>query len=165
VKLALVAFVAAAAFLAGVMVGLGSSQENEVAAPVAIPLLSQATQEDDFGQDRHRLGERLGSKLKQVQHDVTYGEVDDKGGKSDYWEESQDAGDQDYGSSDSGGATGDDNSGPGSDDSGSSNSGPGSGSGSGSSGSGSSGSGSGSSGSGSSGSGSSGSGGDGGGPG
>jgi hypothetical protein len=165
VKLALVAFVAAAAFLAGVLVGLGSSQESEVATPVAIPLRSQATQDDDFGQDRHRLGERLGSKLKQVQHDVTYGEVDDKGGKSDYWEESQGAGDEDYGPSDSGGSTGDDNSGPGSDDSGSSNSGPGSGSGSGSSGSGSSGSGSGSSGSGSSGSGSSGSGGDGGGPG
>lgn len=137
-RVAAAAFVAAAIFLAGVMVGLGSGDVGDPEVPVAIALVDEGTTATPRAQEK--------SNVKEVQHPAKRGEVDDNSGpggdKAEYWDEeayednSGPGGGDDSESDSSGpGSGGDDSSGPGSgsDDN--------SGSGSGSSGSGSDGSG------------------------
>jgi hypothetical protein len=138
VRVAAAAFVAAAIFLAGVMVGLGSGDARDREVPVAITLVNEGTTATPNATPRE-------SNVKEVQHPAKRGEVDDNSGpsgdKAEYWEEESDdnsgpgGGDDSESDSSGPGSGGDDSSGPGSgsDDN--------SGSGSGSSGSGSDGSG------------------------
>jgi hypothetical protein len=133
VRVAAAAFVAAAIFLGGVMVGLGSGDDGDQEVPVAIALVDEGTSTTPGATDEEKT-----SNVKKVEHPAKHGEVDDNsgpgGGKAEYWEDD----------SSGPGSGGDDSSGPGSEDD-SSGSGSGgddnSGSGSSSSGSGSDGSG------------------------
>jgi hypothetical protein len=143
VRVAAAAFVAAAIFLGGVMVGLGSSDDGDREAPVAIALVDEGTTATPRAQEE--------SNVKRVEHPAKQGEVDDNsgpgGGEAEYWEEdnSGPGSDDDTAGDSSGPGSGDDSSGPGSGGDDSSGSGSGgddnSGSGSSSSGSGSDGSG------------------------
>jgi hypothetical protein len=153
VRVAAAAFVAAAIFLGGVMVGLGSGDDGDREAPVAIALVDEGTTATPHATPRAQ------SNVKKVEHPAKQGEVDENsgpgGGEAEYWEEdnSGPGSDDDTADDSSGPGSGDDSSGPGSGDD---SSGPGSGddsSGPGSGGDDNSGSGSSSSGSGSDGSG------------
>ena len=147
-RVALAAFLGAAVFTVGVIVGLGSSGESDQEAPMAIVLVDEGSAGN--GAAREDQGEQ--ATARKVQHPVDEGEADSSGpgsGDAEYWEDEGD--DDNSGPGGGGGSGGDDSSGPGG--GGGDNSGPGSSSsGSGSDGSGDS-SGSGSGGSGGSGSG------------
>ena len=136
-KVAVAAFVAAAIFLAGVMVGLGSGDARDREVPVAITLVDEGTTATPNATPRE-------SNVKEVQHPARKGEVDDNSGpsgdKAEYWEEESDdnsgpgGGDDSESDSSGPGSGGDDSSGSGSGDdssgsgSGDDNSGSGSGS-------------------------------------
>jgi hypothetical protein len=136
VRVAVAAFVAAAIFLAGVMVGLGSGDARDREVPVAITLVDEGTTATPNATPQE-------SNVKEVQHPARKGEVDDNSGpsgdKAEYWEEESDdnsgpGGGDDSESDSSGPGSGDDSSGSGSGDdssgsgSGDDNSGSGSGS-------------------------------------
>jgi uncharacterized membrane protein YgcG len=136
VRVAAAAFVAAAIFLGGVMVGLGSGDEGDREAPVAIALVDEGTAATPNATPRAQDD----SNVEKVEHPAKQGEVDDNSGpggdKVEYWEEEDEdnsgpGGDDDDTDDSSGPGSGDDSSGPGSggdDNSGSGSSSSGSGS-------------------------------------
>jgi hypothetical protein len=141
-RAALMAFVGSAIFLAGVLVGVGGSDEADGEVPVAIALVDEASARQPPAK------EQGSSRSQGVEREVKHGEADDHGGNGEaeyeyeYEHEDDDSsgpGSDDSGSGSDDSGSGSDNSGPGSDDSGSGS--DNSGSGSDSSGSGSSGSG------------------------
>jgi hypothetical protein len=143
-KAAAAAFVGAAIFLAGVMVGLGSGDGGDQEAPVAIALVDRG----DLATPSPSPVEDRSPSVKEVEHPAKQGEADDDsgpgGGEAEYWEEEgahDSSGPGGGGGDTSGSGGGDDTSGP--SGGGGDSSGPGGGdsSGSGSSGSGSDGSG------------------------
>jgi hypothetical protein len=144
-RAAAAAFVGAAIFLAGVIVGLGSGEEGDQEAPVAIALVDRG----DLATPTPSPIEERSPNVKEIEHPAKQGEADDDsgpgGGEAEYWEEDDGDDNSGAGGDDTSGSGGDDSSGPGGGDDDSSGSGGGgddnSGSGSGSSGSGSDGSG------------------------
>jgi hypothetical protein len=98
-RAAAAAFVGAAIFLAGVMVGLGSGEEGSQEAPVAIALVDRG----DVATPSPSPFEERSPNVQEVEHPAKEGEADDDSGpgedEAEYWEED-----------------GDDNSGPGGDD-------------------------------------------------
>jgi hypothetical protein len=115
VRVAAAAFVAAAIFLGGVMVGLGSGDDGDQEVPVAIALVDEGTSTTPGA-----TGEEKTSNVKKVEHPAKQGEIDDNsgpgGGEAEYWEEdnSGPGGGDDTAGDSSGPGSGDDSSGSGS---------------------------------------------------
>jgi uncharacterized membrane protein YgcG len=113
-RAAAAAFVGAAIFLAGVMVGLGSGEEGDQEAPVAIALVDRG----DLATPSPSPVEERSPNVKEIEHPAKQGEADDDSGpgegEAEYWEEEDAADTSGPGGGDtSGSGGGDDTSGSG----------------------------------------------------
>jgi hypothetical protein len=86
-RAAAAAFVGAAIFLAGVMVGLGSGEEGDQEAPVAIALVDRG----DLATPSPSPVEERSPNVKEIEHPAKQGEADDDSGpgegEAEYWED------------------------------------------------------------------------------